>query len=46
MLQARNIEFRFTNVADAVTFRGHLIHDVDWEDCSIRFGADPCTRKE
>lgn len=43
--QGRTIEFRFTNIADAVAFRGSLIRDADWEDCNIQFGEDPCARK-
>lgn len=42
--QGRTIEFRFTNIADAVAFRGSLIRDAEWEDCNIQFGVDPCTR--
>lgn len=43
-MQGRTIEFRFTNIADAVGFRGSLMRDPDWADCSLLFGEDPCEK--
>lgn len=40
-LQVRTIIFRFTNIADAVTFRGQILRDEDWEMCNIQFMDDP-----
>ena len=40
--QIRTIIFRFTNIADAVQFKGQLIRDIDWELCNIQFMDDPC----
>jgi hypothetical protein len=42
--QARTIDFRFTNIADAVAFRGLLTRDHEWEDCTITFAEDPCAK--
>ncbi|ERF71606.1 hypothetical protein EPUS_00595 [Endocarpon pusillum Z07020] len=39
--KVRTIIFRFTNIADAVTFRGQLLRDEDWEMCNIQFMDDP-----
>ncbi|KAF7507759.1 hypothetical protein GJ744_010060 [Endocarpon pusillum] len=39
--KVRTIIFRFTNIADAVTFRGQLLRDEDWEVCNIQFMDDP-----
>ena len=39
--QVRTIIFRFTNIADAVNFRGQLLRDEDWEMCNIQFMDDP-----
>ncbi|KPI34949.1 uncharacterized protein AB675_3855 [Cyphellophora attinorum] len=41
---ARTIDFRFTNIADAVAFRGLLTRDHEWEDCTITFAEDPCAK--
>jgi hypothetical protein len=39
--QVRTIIFRFTNIADAVTFRHQLTRDEDWDMCNIQFMDDP-----
>lgn len=39
--QIRTIIFRFTNIADAVNFRGQLLRAEDWEMCNIQFMDDP-----
>lgn len=42
--KVRTIVFRFTNIADAVTFRGQLLHDEDWEMCNVQFMLDPAEK--
>ena len=42
--QVRTIVFRFTNIPDAVQFRGQLMRDYDWEMCNIQFVDDPCAK--
>jgi hypothetical protein len=34
--------FRFTSIGDAVSFKGMLVRDEDWEGCNIQFMDDPC----
>ena len=43
-LQIRTIIFRFTNIADAVAFRGQLMRDEEWEMCNIQFMDDPAEK--
>lgn len=42
--QQRTITFRFTNISDAVRFKGVLIRDDEWEGCPIEFAEDPCEK--
>jgi len=40
----RTIFFRFSNIPDAVKFKGYLIRDIDWESCAFEFAEDPCEK--
>ncbi|KAK5053997.1 hypothetical protein LTR84_001959 [Exophiala bonariae] len=40
----RTIYFRFTNIGDAVKFKGTLVRDYNWEACTIEIGEDPCEK--
>lgn len=42
--RARVVVWRFCNIADAVTFKGELNRDEDWEACNIGFTEDPCSK--
>lgn len=44
IIQIRTIIFRFTNIADAVAFRGQLLRDQEWEMCNIQFMDDPAEK--
>lgn len=44
MIQVRTITFRFTNIADAVAFRGSLLRDPEWEYSNLQFVTDPCEK--
>ena len=38
----RTVYFRFTSIADAVSFKAGLVRDADWDGSRITFGVDPC----
>ncbi|KAF2085236.1 hypothetical protein K490DRAFT_67885, partial [Saccharata proteae CBS 121410] len=40
--QLRVVEFRFTNIQDAVRFKMELDHDIDWEHCTVYYSPDTC----
>lgn len=39
--KARVVNFRFTNIQDAVRFKGVLARDEEWEYCNITYADDP-----
>ena len=41
-MQRFYIEFRFSNIYHALTFKRSLVTDEDWEHCTIGYAPDPC----
>jgi hypothetical protein len=41
-VQRYYIEFRFSNIYNALNFKRSLMDDEDWEHCTISYAPDPC----
>ncbi|PSN74119.1 hypothetical protein BS50DRAFT_580966 [Corynespora cassiicola Philippines] len=41
-LQIHYIEWRFSSILSALSFRRELLADEEWEHCNIAFATDPC----